>query len=54
MDRLTGKEFRTSIKVIADIHAGGNFFWTTYYDKLIFKEDNSIELIRVYEKSIWI
>lgn len=51
MDRLTNFEFRTATKVNADIHAGGNFFWTTYYDKLRFENDNLLSLIRVYEKN---
>ncbi len=51
MDKLTNYEFRTATKVVTDIHAGGNFFWTTYYDKLKFENDNSLSLIRVYEKN---
>jgi|SRR5690554_5934636 len=51
MERLVNNEFRTATKVDADIHAGGNFFWTTFYDKLRFNEDKSADLIRVYEKN---
>lgn len=51
MDRLINTEFRTATKVAADIHAGGNFFWTTFYYKLRFYENRKVELIQVLEKN---
>lgn len=51
MNIFINNEFVTSLKVNADIHAGGCFFWTTYYDKLIFKKNNCVELVRIYENS---
>ena len=51
MDYLANCEFRTATKVDADIHAGGNFFWTTYYDKLKFDNENLVSFFRVFEKN---
>jgi hypothetical protein len=44
---LQNRQFRTATKADADIHAGGNFFWKTYYDKLTFKDNGQVELARV-------
>lgn len=51
MERFSGKEFRTFTKVATDIVAGGNLIWTTYYDKLSFKDQGIVELKRVTERS---
>lgn len=50
MTVLKNRQFKTAIKADADIHAGGNFFWKTYYEKLIFKDNNRVELVRVLLK----
>jgi hypothetical protein len=51
MEKFLNKEFRTFTKVTTDIIAGGNLIWTTYYDKLSFRDQGIVELIRVFEKN---
>ncbi|HYG01789.1 MAG TPA: hypothetical protein VD927_05045 [Chryseosolibacter sp.] len=50
MEKILNEEFRTFTKVTTDIVAGGNLIWTTYYDKLSFRDHGVVELIRVTEK----
>jgi hypothetical protein len=49
MEKILNKEFRTFTKVATDLVAGGNLIWTTYYDKLCFKDQGIVDLVRVYE-----
>jgi hypothetical protein len=51
MERFSDKEFRTFTKVTTDIVGGGNLIWTTYHDKLSFRDQGIVELIRVTEKN---
>jgi hypothetical protein len=51
MEKFSNKEFRTFVKVDTDIVAGGNLIWTTYYDKLSFRDQGIVDLVRVYEKN---
>ena len=50
MTKYSENKYQTDFKAEADIHAGGNFFWSLYKDQLILHSDSSAQLKRVYLK----
>ncbi len=51
MEDYIGKKYQTGLKAEADIHAGGNFFWSLYKDELILNQDSTAQLKRIYLKN---
>jgi hypothetical protein len=49
--QYTNRTYQSAIKAEADVHAGGNFFWSFYRDYLILEDDGKAIMKRVYLKS---